>query len=303
LIPSSELVHAELDWDVLSLERRPASMRRIFLALLALVPSAAFGGIIPILTVSNSTINYGTNQVTINGSSFEPVKRAPSVIMNGATFTIVSYTNTQIVATLPKNTAAGNYGIVVANAIGELFPFVITYGAVGPQGPAGPAGPQGATGSQGVPGPAGPTGPEGPAGPSGGFPAYSAFYNPVALLFPPEVVISNGQSVVVSQVVLSKPGTYIISGETELNNEGQIEIGAGCVFGNNGNGLPAPAAYGLDGGQVETAESTFSLPAHGFFTTPVPTTLSLSCVANSFSNTPATVAVTSAILTAIQVSN
>ena len=37
-------------------------MRRIFLAMLALLPTAAFGGIIPILTVSNTTINYGTNQ-------------------------------------------------------------------------------------------------------------------------------------------------------------------------------------------------------------------------------------------------
>ena len=42
-------------------------MRRIFLAMLALLPTAAFGGIIPILTVSSTTINYGTNQVTING--------------------------------------------------------------------------------------------------------------------------------------------------------------------------------------------------------------------------------------------
>jgi hypothetical protein len=42
------------------------------------------------------------------------------------------------------------------DSIGELFPFVITYGAVGRQGPVGPAGPQGVTGSQGVPGPAGP---------------------------------------------------------------------------------------------------------------------------------------------------
>jgi hypothetical protein len=279
-------------------------MRRILLAMLALLPTAAFGGIIPILTVSNSTINYGTNQVTINGSSFEPVKKAPSVIMNGATLPIVSYTNSQIVATLPKNTAAGNYGIVVANEIGELFPFVITYGAVGPQGPQGPAGPPGATGSQGVAGPAGPTGPEGPAGASAGFLAYSAFYNPVATLFPPEVLISNGQSVLVSQVVLSKPGTYIISGETEINNENEIEIGAACGFVlNNGDGVPVPASYGLDGGQVETAESTFSLPSHGFYSTLVPATLSLSCEANSFSNIPATVAVTSAILTAIQVSN
>ena len=96
--------------------------------------------------MSNTTINYGTNQVTINGSSFEPVKKVPSVIMNGAPLTIVSYTNSKIVASLPKNTAAGNYGIVVSNASGELFPFVITYGDVGPQGPQGPAGASGPAG-------------------------------------------------------------------------------------------------------------------------------------------------------------
>lgn len=282
-------------------------MRKILLAMLALLPTAAFGGVIPILTVSNTTINYSTNQLTINGSFFLVLQKKPTVVFNTATLAIASYTNTQIVATLPANILPGSYGIVVANGIGELFPFVVTYGAIGPQGLVGAPGPAGAPGTigpQGVPGPAGPTGPEGPAGTSSGFPAYSAFYNPVATLFPPEVVISNGQSVIVSQVVLTKPGTYIISGLTELNNEAEVEIGAVCGFVlNNGNGVPVPASYGLDGGQVLTDKSAFSLPSHGFYSTLVPATLSLSCEGNSFSNTPATIAVTSAILTAMQVSN
>ena len=52
-------------------------MRTILLAMLALLPTAAFGGIIPILTVNNTTINYGTNQITINGSSFLVLQKKP----------------------------------------------------------------------------------------------------------------------------------------------------------------------------------------------------------------------------------
>jgi hypothetical protein len=279
-------------------------MRRILLAMLVLLPTAAFGGILPILTVNSTTINYSTNQMTINGSGFNPLKKAPMVIMTGGSLAIVSYTNSQIVATLPNNTAAGNYGIVVTNAIGELFPFVITYGAVGPQGLQGPAGPQGATGSQGVPGPAGPTGPEGPAGPAGGFPATSLFYNPVALADP--LVISDRAPVAVSEVVLSKPGTYLISGQTTIHNEGEIEIAVNCNFSLEANGAPlgVPAAYGLDAGLVYTAELWTSLTSHGFYTTTTtPVTMYLFCSGNSQSAAPSSIEVPSAILTAIQVSN
>lgn len=144
-------------------------MRKILLStLLAFLPSAAFGAATPILTVNSTTINYTTNQITIAGSGFVASNKAPTVVFKTSTLSLKSYTNTQIVATLPANTPAGSYGMVVTNGIGEIFPFVTTYGTAGPQGPVGPVGATGSTGPQGATGPAGPAGPTGPTGPTGG---------------------------------------------------------------------------------------------------------------------------------------
>jgi hypothetical protein len=255
-------------------------MHRLLFVLLALVPSAAFGGIIPILTVNSTTINYGTNQVTINGSSFEPVKKAPSVFMNSGSLTIVSYTNSQIVATLPNNTAAGNYGIVVTNAIGELFPFVITYGAAGPQGPQGPAGPQGVgvAGPQGVPGPAGPTGPEGPAGTSGATAVFSDF---ASLSNSGNLDPINDNGELMAYVTLTKPGTYFISGSEVFLNPDSSQDGATCYFSliNSSFSQPLinslPAVFGTIPGKWGV-----TLPTSGFYTTQTaPITLYLFCQA------------------------
>ncbi len=122
-------------------------MRRILATLLLLTPCLAFAAAIPILTVNNATINYGVNQVTFSGSGFEPAKKAPTVLFNGAPLTVNSYTNTQIVATLPAHTTAGTYAIIVANSLGEFNNFDLTYGAAGPQGPIGSL--QGQRGRQG----------------------------------------------------------------------------------------------------------------------------------------------------------
>ena len=278
-------------------------MHKLLFVLLALVPSAAFGGIIPILTVNSTTINYGTNQVTINGSSFEPVKKAPSVIMNGATLTIASYTNSQIIATLPNNTAAGNYGIVVTNAIGELFPFVITYGAVGPQGPQGPAGPQGVgvAGPQGVPGPAGPTGPEGPAGSSGATAVFSDFAS-----------LSNGGTLdpindngeLMADVTLTKPGTYFISGSEVFLNPDSDQDGATCYFSLTNNSFSQPQINSLPmvWGTIP-GKWAVTLPTTGFYTTQTaPITLYLFCqVVQSGNGVVAHIVPQGGTLTAVQV--
>jgi hypothetical protein len=278
-------------------------MRRIFLALLALVPSAAFGGILPILTVNSTTINYGTNQVTINGSSFEPVKRAPSVFMSGATLPVVSYTNSQIVATLPNNTAAGNYGIVVTNAIGELFPFVLTYGAVGPQGPQGPAGPQGVTGSQGVPGPAGPTGPEGPAGSTGGPLSYATFTQSNQVVQVPGNVWT-----LVGSITLPNKGTYIIGGYQQLDaasTEGPTTLGA-CGFSTETTYDGTTSPVGLSGSATSIPPGgAGSLPLDGSYTVRViaPFTLYLFCTSASLQFDGATNQLQTSVgqMTAIQV--
>ena len=237
-------------------------MRRILpLSLLAFAPFLGFGASIPIFTVSNTTINYGTNQVTINGSSFEPVKKVPSVIMNGAPLTIVSYTNSKIVASLPKNTAAGNYGIVVSNASGELFPFVITYGDVGPQGPQGPAGASGPAGQTGSAGPAGPTGPAGPQGAAGGQLSFVLSTQPYQITLP-----LNGNTAEIIGVQLSNAGTYILGGQVSIYNaDTAIDAYPSCyllsstnVFDPLRNPAPAPFAH-------LNAEQGITLPLNGYF--------------------------------------
>jgi len=122
-----------------------------------------------LVTINNVAINYTNNQLTINGSGFEPAKKAPTVNFNGANLTLVSFTNNVVVAQLPT-TAAGTYQLFVTNNEGLFWLFDVTYGAVGPQGPMGfqgPQGPAGATGNTGPAGPAGATGATGATGPAG----------------------------------------------------------------------------------------------------------------------------------------
>jgi hypothetical protein len=145
------------------------SVRRLILtAVLLLTPRFfAFAATIPILTVNRATINYSNNQVTFNGSGFEPSKKSPTVLFAGSPLTVVSFTDNQIVAALPANTVAGNFTVLIVNSFGEFFPYELTYGSAGPQGPMGPQGPQGQAGAVGPAGPTGPTGPQGLQGPQG----------------------------------------------------------------------------------------------------------------------------------------
>jgi Collagen triple helix repeat (20 copies)/IPT/TIG domain len=143
-----------------------------FLAVLAVASSTAAE------VIDSATINYTNNRVTIFGSSFSPVGKAPSVYIGTTKLALVSFNTAEIIATLPK-LAAGSYNLTVVNSIGASYTFDLTYGAAGPQGPVGPQGivgpmgPQGpkgdagATGAQGLPGPAGTQGPIGLTGPAG----------------------------------------------------------------------------------------------------------------------------------------
>ncbi|HEY2468267.1 MAG TPA: IPT/TIG domain-containing protein [Terracidiphilus sp.] len=140
----------------------------IMMAVLLLAPRFfAFAAAIPILTINRATINYSNYQVTFNGSGFEPSKKSPIVLFAGSPLTVISYTETQVVAALPANTIAGNFTILIVNGLGEFLPDELTYGSTGPQGPVGPAGSQGAPGAVGPAGPTGPTGPQGLQGPQG----------------------------------------------------------------------------------------------------------------------------------------
>lgn len=147
-------------------------MRKLILtAVLLLIPRfLAIAASIPILTISRATIDYSSNQVTFNGSGFEPSKKSPTVLFAGSQLTVISYTDTQIIAALPVNTVAGNFTTLIVNSLGEFLPYELIYGSTGPQGLIGPPGPQGqagAVGPAGLTGPAGPQGLQGPQGPAG----------------------------------------------------------------------------------------------------------------------------------------
>ncbi len=174
-------------------------MRRIMLAtLLVLVPWFANAASTPV--VNSGTINYLTNQITLTGSGFQPAKAKPTVLFDGAGLTLSTFSNTQIVATLPAATPAGSFSLTVTNSAGNSAVFDMTYGATGLQGPAGPAGAQGPIGPAGATGPQGPrgiTGAPGAPGPAGangiGFTFLNAF-DPYATYTLNDVVTYAGSS-------------------------------------------------------------------------------------------------------------
>ena len=189
--------------------------------------------------VNNGTINYQKSQVTLNGSGFEPASRAPVVRLNGAALVLDSFSNAEVVATLPAKTGTGTYTLRVVNSEGGSTVFDLIYGATGPQGPigpqgaAGPAGAAGAPGSKGAqgavgpPGPAGvqgPTGPTGQTGPQG--PQGSALsYSSNSILY----TQLSDQFGKVSVLTLKNPGTYFLSGQVTASEKGANSINVACA--------------------------------------------------------------------------
>lgn len=120
--------------------------------------------------VNSGIVNYSTNVVTLNGSGFQPAKAKPTISFNGASLPVTTFSDTQVVATLPTGLTSGTFDLKVTNSQGNSVDFNMSYGATGLQGPAGPAGPQGpagATGAAGAQGPRGITGAPGAPGPAG----------------------------------------------------------------------------------------------------------------------------------------
>jgi|HubBroStandDraft_1064217.scaffolds.fasta_scaffold279573_1 hypothetical protein len=195
-------------------------------ALVLLTPlfvSAATTTTIPV--VNGVTISYNSNEVTVNGSGFLPAKSAPTVLFNNTKLTLVSDTNTKIVAHLPASVTAGTFNLTVTNSESNKFTFDVTYGAIGPEGQAGPAG---ATGAQGSPGPSGPAGPAGPQGSPGG-----VLYSSVAQMTNAGVP---GQTGRFSTAILPNLGTYMLSGffqviNSDPSNSGHLECGVEDEFG------------------------------------------------------------------------
>jgi hypothetical protein len=139
---------------------RPSNEPRVYSAVL--VPNAPPSG-----------------EIAISGQN---LPRAPHVALGGTPLTVLSSSDTDIVASLEAvagiENDPGDYLLVVSphGRSGPSSTLVVTVGADGPAGPSGPpgppgpAGPAGATGPQGpmgLPGPPGPTGPAGATGPAG----------------------------------------------------------------------------------------------------------------------------------------
>ena len=116
-------------------------------------------------TLISTQINYSTtpNQITIIGQNFLHGTTQPTLSLDGDSLTVISATDTTIVANMPNPALPpGTYTLAIDASTGTVALYEVTNGAVGPQGPMGFTGPTGATGAAG---PAGPTGPQGSIGP------------------------------------------------------------------------------------------------------------------------------------------
>lgn len=118
------------------------------------------------LVVSSTLVNRASETVTIRGANFG--SSAPFVACEEFSLTVLSATDTEIVAMLPGGIPDGTYLLTVSKGNGAVqrdsFHLSITTPGVGPEGPIGPEGPAGATGPTGQMGPAGPVGPAGVSG-------------------------------------------------------------------------------------------------------------------------------------------
>jgi hypothetical protein len=119
--------------------------------------------------IISSSISSDLTTITINGSGFVQGGTTPTVVLGTDTLTVVTSSNTQIVASLPTNEPAGSYLLSVTENGGgsKTTAFGVTVGVVGPQGPQGPQGVIGPAGPQGMQGPSGPTGSTGASGSNG----------------------------------------------------------------------------------------------------------------------------------------
>jgi Collagen triple helix repeat (20 copies) len=105
------------------------------------------------------------HKLSIFGSGFG---NKPLVFMGNLPLTVLSSTETQIVAGLPVAIAPGTYKLVVTRKRPDQGDVVdVSFGNTGATGPAGPVGPIGPAGPAGAAGPAGPQGPQGEPGPAG----------------------------------------------------------------------------------------------------------------------------------------
>jgi hypothetical protein len=141
----------------------------VLLAFVAAVPVTAQPKSLVIYSVS---ADRTTESLIIRGTNFGSTPA--HVFCETSMMTVLNWTPSEIVVSLPAALADGSYLLTVVTGKGQpdrdVFYFslaTIPASVSGPQGPQGPAGQDGAQGPQGETGATGPEGPQGPAGPQG----------------------------------------------------------------------------------------------------------------------------------------
>ena len=138
--------------------------------LFLLTPVLAMGQQTVLPLISDVLDNAAGAQITIQGQGFGTAK--PQVTLSGQSLTVVSSSDTSVVATVPASFTPGTYVVTLQNSATKLLGLLTAEigqadGVTGATGPAGPQGPQGVAGPMGSPGAQGAVGPQGPAGPIG----------------------------------------------------------------------------------------------------------------------------------------
>jgi hypothetical protein len=71
--------------------------------------------------IASATFNVPANQIAIAGKHFTPESGAPSVELNGGLLTVVSWSDTSIVADTPPGLVAASYALLVNNGLFGAF--------------------------------------------------------------------------------------------------------------------------------------------------------------------------------------
>ena len=242
------------------------TMSSVLVLLTPLFASAAPATTVPV--VNSVTVSYSSNEVTVNGSGFLPANAAPAVLFNNTNLTLVSDTNTKIVAHLPGGVTAGTFNLTVTNSENNKFTFDVTYGSTGPEGPAGHNGAQGAQGPSGPAGPAGPTGPQGPSG--------VLFTTGISI---PYASLPLNEVGIVAGIRLPNAGTYVLGGEMQLFNfDTKIQVEVACGVQDSlgqSTGLPYSDVRFLG------PQSEITIPLSGFYVaTAASSELQVDCLFN-----------------------
>jgi hypothetical protein len=173
--------------------------------------------------------NLSNNVVTIFGTNLSKGNPpgTPVVWLDDESLTVQSFTESNIVATLPANLAAGTYAMEVDIAK-KPYALDMTFGVQGIEGPIGPQGPQGAEGATGPRGLQGPQGAQGPTGvaPSGAI-VLSPTTNNAALIgagFSPLITIT-------TNVIFASNGTNWIEATGAAPWTGRENFGAVSLNG------------------------------------------------------------------------